>query len=79
MSDTFLSTDSYKGVRDFYPADMAVQRYIFDTWAATAESFGYERYDASVLEPAALYKAKGAENEEMVNDQTYTFIDLGNR
>lgn len=74
-----LSTNSYKGVRDFYPADMAVQRYIFDTWSETAERFGFERYDASVLEPSALYKAKGAENEEMVNDQTYTFTDRGDR
>ena len=74
-----LSTDPYKGVRDFYPDDMAVQRYIFDVWSQTAESFGFERYDASMLEPADLYKAKGAENAEMVNEQTYTFIDRGDR
>lgn len=74
-----LSTKPYKGVRDFYPEDMAVQRYIFDVWSLTAESFGYVRYDASVLESADLYKAKGAENEEMVNEQTYTFTDRGNR
>ncbi|MEK7638716.1 MAG: histidine--tRNA ligase [Patescibacteria group bacterium] len=79
MFDKKLSTDSYKGVRDFYPEDMAIQRYIFDTWSKTAESFGFERYDASVLEPAELYKAKGAENEEMVKEQTYTFIDRGDR
>jgi len=74
-----LSTDPYKGVRDFYPEDMAVQQYIFDTWSLTAELFGYEQYDASVLEPSTLYKSKGAENEEMVNEQTYTFIDRGDR
>lgn len=79
MTDKIQSTDSYKGVRDFYPEDMAVQRYIFEVWAQTAESFGFERYDASVLEPADLYKAKGVENEEMVNEQTYTFIDRGDR
>jgi len=79
MTDKKLSTESYKGVRDFYPEDMAIQQYIFDTWATTAESFGYERYDASVLEPSNLYKAKGAENEEMVNEQTYTFVDRGER
>jgi len=79
MKQQYLSTESYKGVRDFYPEDMAIQRYIFDIWSETAESFGYERYDASVLEPSELYKAKGAENEEMVNEQTYTFIDRGNR
>jgi histidyl-tRNA synthetase len=77
--DTRLPTDPYKGTRDFYPEDMAIQRYIFDTWAKTAESFGYERYDASILEPSELYKSKGAENEEMVNEQTYTFIDRGER
>jgi len=74
-----LSTEAYKGTRDFYPEDMAIQRYIFDTWAKTAESFGYERYDASLLEPSELYKSKGAENEEMVNEQTYTFTDRGDR
>ncbi|MCA9362021.1 histidine--tRNA ligase [Candidatus Kaiserbacteria bacterium] len=79
MSDNKLSTDSYKGVRDFYPEDMAIQRYIFQTWSKTAESFGFERYDASILEPSALYKAKGAENEELVNEQTYTFTDRGDR
>lgn len=79
MTDKKLSTDSYKGVRDFYPEDMAVQRYIFETWAKTAESFGYERYDASILEPSDLYRAKGAENEEMINEQTYTFTDRGER
>jgi histidyl-tRNA synthetase len=79
MTDKILSTDSYKGVRDFYPEDMAIQRYIFGVWGETAESFGFERYDASVLEPSDLYKSKGAENEEMVNEQTYTFIDRGDR
>jgi histidyl-tRNA synthetase len=79
MKQTHLSTDSYKGVRDFYPEDMAIQRYIFDMWSRTAESFGFERYDASILEPADLYRAKGAANEEMVNEQTYTFVDRGER
>src|SRR3989338_8136083 len=79
MNKGNLSTESYKGVRDFYPEDMAVQRYIFDTWAKTAESFGYERYDASILEPSDLYRSKGAVNEEMVNEQTYTFTDRGER
>ncbi len=78
MNNT-LPTDPYKGTRDFYPEDMAVQRYIFATWSKAAEKFGFERYDASVLEPSELYKSKGAENEELVNEQTYTFIDRGER
>jgi histidyl-tRNA synthetase len=79
MSNKPLGTDSYKGVRDFYPEDAAIQQYIFNTWAKTAESFGFERYDASILEPSDLYKAKGVVNEELVNDQTYTFTDRGGR
>lgn len=74
-----LSTKPYKGTRDFYPEEMAIQQYIFDTWSEAAELFGYERYDASILEPAELYKSKGVENEELVNEQTYTFTDRGDR
>jgi histidyl-tRNA synthetase len=74
---TKLSTDSYKGVRDFYPEDQAVQKYIFDKWSKVAEKFGYNRYDASILEPTELYHAKSG--EEMVNEQTYSFVDRGDR
>ncbi len=79
MTDRFLSTQPYKGVRDFYPEDMAALRYITDRWAKTAESFGFARYGASLLESADLYKSKGAANEEIVKDQTYTFTDRGGR
>lgn len=79
MSDNTLSTESYKGVRDFYPEEMAIQQFIFRTWGATAESFGFEHYDASILEPAELYKNKGAENEEIIHEQSYTFTDRGER
>jgi len=72
-----VSTESYKGVRDFYPADMAVQNYIFSKMKKTAESFGYSEYGASVLEYSDLYKAKSG--EEIVNEQTYTFKDKGDR
>ncbi|HUD03102.1 MAG TPA: histidine--tRNA ligase [Candidatus Paceibacterota bacterium] len=74
-----LSTEPYKGVRDFYPAEYATLSYIFDTWRKTVEKVGYVEYEASILEPSELYKAKGAENEEMVNEQTYTFVDRGER
>ncbi|MEK9131806.1 MAG: histidine--tRNA ligase [Patescibacteria group bacterium] len=72
-----LSTDTYKGVRDFYPKDMAVQSYIFSTWKKVVEQFGYSEYSASVLEPADLYRAKSG--EELINEQTYTFTDRGDR
>ncbi|MFA6432682.1 MAG: histidine--tRNA ligase [Candidatus Paceibacterota bacterium] len=72
-----LSTDAYKGVRDFFPADMATEKKIFGIWRNVVEKYGYEEYGASVLEPAELYKAKTG--EEIVNEQTYTFIDRGDR
>jgi len=74
---TKLSTDSYKGVRDFYPKDKFVHDYIVNTLSQVCESFGYEAYDASILEPAELYKTKTS--DEIVNEQTYTFEDRGGR
>lgn len=74
-----VSTESYKGVRDFYPEDQALLNYIIATWRATAERWGFVEYHASILEPAELYKAKGADNEEILNEQTYTFEDRGGR
>ena len=74
-----LSTDAYKGVRDFYPEEEAVQKYIFSTMRECVERFGYSEYHASILEPAELYRGKHADNEEIINEQTYTFIDRGER
>jgi histidyl-tRNA synthetase len=76
-SNKDLSTEPYKGVRDFYPEDQAVQNYIFKKWRDTVESFGFVEYNASILEPADLYRAKSG--DEIVNDQTYTFTDRGER
>lgn len=72
-----LSTEPYKGVRDFYPEDQFIQDYIFSVWKKSAEKFGYSSYNASVLEPTELYKAKSG--QEIVNEQTYTFMDKGDR
>ena len=56
-----LSTDAYKGVRDFFPADMAIENAIFGIWRDISEKYGYQEYNASVLEPADLYRAKSGE------------------
>lgn len=77
VSNKKLSTDSYKGVRDFFPEDMAVQNRIFGIWKNVSEKYGYQEYAASILEPAELYRAKSG--EEIVNEQTYTFTDRGDR
>ncbi len=72
-----LSTEPYKGVRDFYPEDMKIQNYIFNTWRKICENKGYVEYSASPLEPTELYTEKSG--SEIVNEQTFTFIDRGNR
>jgi histidyl-tRNA synthetase len=72
-----LSTQPYKGTRDFYPEDKRIQKYMFTKWREVAELYGYEEYDAPVLEPTELYLAKG--NEEIIQEQTYTFQDRGER
>lgn len=72
-----LSTQPYKGMRDFYPEDMRVRNFIFDGWRQVCLSFGYEEYDGPVLEPLELYAAKTS--EEIVNEQTYSFTDRGDR
>ena len=72
-----LSTEPYKGVRDFYPEDQFLQKYIFEHMERVCELFGYEEFNASILEPAELYRTKTS--EEIVNEQTYTFTDRGNR
>jgi len=74
-----LSTESYKGVRDFYPEDQQFLNYLLATYRSVAKKFGYVEYHASILEPSELYKAKGADNEELVSEQTYTFVDRGGR
>ena len=72
-----LSPQPYKGSRDFYPEDMRVRSYIFGVWRRVAESFGYEAYDAPLLEPLDVYAAKTG--QEIVNEQTYQFTDRGGR
>lgn len=72
-----LNKEPYKGTRDFYPADMFVQNYIFSIMRQVTERYGYSEYTASILEETALYAAKSG--SEIVNEQTYSFQDRGGR
>jgi len=72
-----LPTQPYKGARDFYPEDKRLQKKLFSTLRTTVERFGYEEYDAPILESLDLYLAKSG--EEIVNEQTYAFEDRGGR
>ncbi len=72
-----LSSQPYKGTRDYYPEDKRVQNYIFDVWHKVSRSYGYEEYGAPTLEPLDVYTAKSG--QELANEQTYSFTDRGGR
>ncbi len=72
-----LSTEPYKGVRDFYPTEWAVLQEVFSTVRTLLVRNGFEEYNASPLERSELYESKTS--EEIVSEQTYTFTDRGDR
>lgn len=72
-----LSMQPYKGARDFYPEDKRIQDYMFNTMRRVVKRYGYSEYDAPILEPLDLYRAKTG--EEIVNEQVYSFTDRGDR
>ncbi len=74
---TTLSSQPYKGTRDFYPEEKRVQNYIFDTWRRVVERHGYEESGAPLLEPLDIYTAKSG--QELAGEQTYAFEDRGGR
>ncbi|MEW6094843.1 MAG: histidine--tRNA ligase [Chloroflexota bacterium] len=64
-----------KGTRDFYPEQMAVRNWLYNTVRRVSESFGYQEFEAPILEPLSLYAAKSG--EELVKKQSYVFTDRG--
>ncbi len=64
------------GFRDFYPADFAVRRYIFEHWRRVARAYGFAEYEGPTLEGVDLYRKKSG--GELVG-QLFEFIDKGKR
>ncbi len=64
---------SIKGTRDFYPEEMAVRTWLYETTRKVAESYGYQEYDTPFLESIELYAAKSG--EELVKEQSFVFPD----
>lgn len=65
-----------RGTRDFYPDDMRIRTWLFDHWRRIAQRFGFEEYDACVLESQALYVRKAGDE---ITDQLYNLIDRSGR
>ena len=72
-----LSTQGYRGTRDFYPQEQRIKSYIYNKIHVVMKSFGYEEYEGPIVEPLELYAAKSS--EEIVREQLYSFTDKGER
>jgi len=71
-----IDVQPVKGTRDFYPEDMRVRQWLFGLWRETARRYGYEEYDACVLEHEELYVRKAGDE---ITGQLYNFLDKGER
>lgn len=67
---------SLPGFREFYPDALARRSHIFRGWRRAAHAHGFSEYDAPVLEPLDLYKAKSGDEIEA---QLFSFTDKGGR
>lgn len=72
-----LSTQPYKGTRDFYPQEMRLRNWFFGVIRRVLETAAFEEYDGPMLESLDLYAAKSG--EEIATKQTYNFVDRGDR
>ncbi|MEY4063848.1 MAG: hypothetical protein RIR26_56 [Pseudomonadota bacterium] len=72
-----LSTQGYRGTRDFHPEAQRLRAWLYAHVKAVLEGYGYEEYAGPILEPLELYASKSS--EEIVNEQLYSFEDRGGR
>jgi histidyl-tRNA synthetase len=62
-----------KGTRDFYPEDMAARIWLYNKVREVSEAFGYQEWEAPILERLELYASKSS--EELAKKQSYVFPD----
>ena len=67
---------SLPGFRDFYPEDFSRRQHILNGWRTAANAFGFQEYDAPVLEPLELYTTKSGDE---IEGQLFSFTDKGDR
>lgn len=77
MSTPKLSSQPYKGTRDFYPEDMRLRGWFFGKIKTALELSAFDEYNGPMLESLDIYAAKSG--AELVREQTYTFEDRGGR
>jgi len=71
-----LSFEPPRGMRDFYPEDMVWRNRVFDAWRQASVMYGFQPYDACVVESLELLQRKSGEE---VSQQIYHFEDKSGR
>lgn len=64
------------GAKDYFPEDKIILNWMFSKWIEVCEKYGYQDFDAPLLEHADLWKVKSGEE---IPEQMYAFQDKGGR
>ncbi|HQU09313.1 MAG TPA: ATP phosphoribosyltransferase regulatory subunit, partial [Opitutales bacterium] len=71
-----MKFQSLPGFREFYPDACAAKNYVFKIWRQVVRAYGFEEFEAPLLEPLELYTEKSG--PEIVG-QLFNFVDKGGR
>ena len=71
-----IDTTPPKGTRDFPPEEMRARSWLFGRFRDVAKAFGFDEFDAPVLESEELFTRKAGEE---ITTQLYNFTDKGDR
>lgn len=63
-------------MRDFYPEEMRLQNWLFDTWRDVSRAFGFAEYDGPIFEYLDLYTLKSG---DAIVSELFNFQDRGGR
>ena len=72
-----MSRKPLKGMRQLEPENKRIENYVLDVIADVGRAYGFEEYEAPVLEPLELFTAKSG--SELAVQQSYNFTDKGGR
>ena len=71
-----MQLDPPRGMRDFYPEDLALRDRIFAAWTDASTNYGFQHFEPPVVESFELLARKAGEE---VAQQIYHFEDKSNR
>lgn len=72
LSKVKIPMEPISGCRDFFPDDMVVLNWIIDNWKETSKRYGFQQYDAPIVEHAELYTHKGGDD---ILNEMFVFKD----